>query len=188
MCEVSIPLEQGNVFRPLAKEFYEEFKPSQSLWNRAMSFDTTMKLYLIIGDRLNPFGTGQCLSTVEQDQWVAENCVSIPLEQGNVFRQKFTCKNVRLSCLNPFGTGQCLSTKIFLRAWSLIHCLNPFGTGQCLSTKGKFGYWLVINQSQSLWNRAMSFDNQTNDKVISDIRLNPFGTGQCLSTQIRSKQ
>ena len=24
--------------------------------------------------------------------------------------------------------------------------------------KGKFGYWLILNRSQSLWNRAMSFD------------------------------
>ncbi|VEI57495.1 Uncharacterised protein [Pasteurella multocida] len=43
----------------------------------------------------------------------------------------------------------------------ILSCLNPFGTGLCLSTQNPkvvgFGYW-----SQSLWNRAMSFD--INDK------------------------
>ena len=37
-----IPLEQGSVFRPIKQ-----------------------KLYSFINIRLNPFGTGQCLSTVE---------------------------------------------------------------------------------------------------------------------------
>ena len=60
---------------------------SQSLWNRAMSFD--------IGShetawclRLNPFGTGQCLSTDGFTTWFS---ISVRL--------------------NPFGTGQCLSTE-----------------------------------------------------------------------------
>ena len=37
--------------------------------------------------------------------------VSIPLEQGNVFRHKFVqvVRSERTS-FNPFGTGQCLST------------------------------------------------------------------------------
>ena len=37
--KVSIPLEQGNVFRRLLKHELVEVVPSQSLWNRAMSFD-----------------------------------------------------------------------------------------------------------------------------------------------------
>ena len=37
-------------------------------------------------------------------------CVSIPLEQGNVFRPKLKLKVNQHLCLNPFGTGQCLST------------------------------------------------------------------------------
>ena len=35
--------------------------------------------------------------------------------------------------------------------------LNPFGTGQCLSTGG-FEELAKLEESQSLWNRAMSFD------------------------------
>ena len=44
---------------------------SQSLWNRAMSFDFTEKLSPIIEGGLNPFGTGQCLST-DNASWVRE--------------------------------------------------------------------------------------------------------------------
>ena len=36
---VSIPLEQGNVFRPTDQGEYSSLFWSQSLWNRAMSFD-----------------------------------------------------------------------------------------------------------------------------------------------------
>ena len=60
---------------------------------------------------LNPFGTGQCLTTPpsKKDNDVEE--VSIPLEQGNVLRRRiigevFTATDR----LNPFGTGQCLTT------------------------------------------------------------------------------
>ena len=58
---------------------------------------------------LNPFGTGQCLSTSMVGRFV-KNRVSIPLEQGNVFRLKNHDEVRRINCLNPFGTGQCLST------------------------------------------------------------------------------
>ena len=61
---------------------------SQSLWNRAMSFDS-----------FRPRKKSIML-------------VSIPLEQGNVFRLILVLINAYgLEGLNPFGTGQCLSTK-----------------------------------------------------------------------------
>ena len=97
---------------------------------------------------LNPFGTGQCLSTLSfmdgNGKWMV---VSIPLEQGSVFRLMGLCKVLRdLIRLNPFGTGQCLST-----AQGLKSC--------------------VIARSQSLWNRAVSFDNKSicslNNKKVS---------------------
>ena len=60
---------------------------------------------------LNPFGTGQCLSTSSKLQALDSLLVSIPLEQGNVFRLVLSGYLVNLKeCLNPFGTGQCLST------------------------------------------------------------------------------
>ena len=62
--KVSIPLEQGNVFRLNALDKGESVRAFQSLWNRAMSFDYAMRAEL---------------SAIQ---------VSIPLEQGNVFRRK----------------------------------------------------------------------------------------------------
>ena len=106
---------------------------------------------------LNPFGTGQCLSTktrfhccsifesqslwnraVSFDQYpkslaLMDELVSIPLEQGSVFRQNYKTKQEVNEGLNPFGTGQCLST-----VYKIKVSLNDV--------------------SQSLWNRAVSFD------------------------------
>ena len=83
---VSIPLEQGNVFRPLNAFDNIRIAVSQSLWNRAMSFDARNSIVSI------------------------HEFVSIPLEQGNVFRH-LSCLNFNIfKRLNPFGTGQCLST------------------------------------------------------------------------------
>ena len=132
---------------------------SQSLWNRAVSFDLLMvakiKQLLVC---LNPFGTGQCLSTYLLVVTHSGFLVSIPLEQGSVFRHTLVggldnrIKSQSLwnravsfdvimfgtiplrCCLNPFGTGQCLSTNHLKQFLLLLLCLNPFGTGQCLST------------------------------------------------------
>ena len=38
------------------------------------------------------------------------------------------------------------------------HCLNPFGTGQCLTTKANITTATTVQESQSLWNRAVSYD------------------------------
>ena len=108
-------------------------RKSQSLWNRAGSFDLLTGNHSRLHQRLNPFGTGRGLSTLEisfnpnstrfQSLWsragsfdnnkfreVAKNSiVSIPLEQGEVFRP-FTRYDGMNSRFNPFGTGQGLST------------------------------------------------------------------------------
>ena len=51
-----------------------------------------------------------------------------------------------------------------------------------MSFDEKWKEFLDTGKSQSLWNRAMSFDNNKLVEVIVDFSLNPFGTGQCLST------
>ena len=63
MIKVSIPLEQGNVFRLQRIGSVLSNVASQSLWNRAMSFDMLKRLDMQSIGGLNPFGTGQCLST-----------------------------------------------------------------------------------------------------------------------------
>ena len=85
--KVSIPLEQGSVLRPLSKKQIEIESRSQSLWNRAVSYD-----YFLHVIKMKSF-------------------VSIPLEQGSVLRHlKGNASRLAEICLNPFGTGQCLTT------------------------------------------------------------------------------
>ena len=84
---VSIPLEQGGVFRQNGQDRY---------------------ITEIQG--LNPFGTGRGLSTHYSHQLKPPSIVSIPLEQGGVFRQIITGKRIPFTRLNPFGTGRGLST------------------------------------------------------------------------------
>ena len=60
---------------------------SQSLWNRAVSSDASQLMDISDLYGLNPFGTGQCLPTYKPNQVRTANSVSIPLEQGSVFRR-----------------------------------------------------------------------------------------------------
>ena len=60
---VSIPLEQGRVFRPVSLGSGVGDSLSQSLWSRAGSFDESKRSLAWKSDCLNPFGTGRGLST-----------------------------------------------------------------------------------------------------------------------------
>ena len=106
----------------------------QSLWSMAGSFDIDFDGQSTISLRFNPFGAGQGLSTrlpeelwstdVFQSLWSRAGSfdifeqfknyykrrVSIPLEQGRVFRLDGQDTFVNLPCFNPFGAGQGLST------------------------------------------------------------------------------
>ena len=62
--------------------------------------------------------------------------------------------------LNPFGTGQCLTTNGNYLRLTKHNRLNPFGTGQCLTTNFN-ALTKKRNTSQSLWNRAVSYDGTT---------------------------
>ena len=175
---VSIPLEQGNVFRLHVLQYFinsflsqslwnramsfdlekiykvTQFTMSQSLWNRAMSFDNSkkMRLWGIIMSQslwnramsfdiilrlhldhviscLNPFGTGQCLSTQGTFNKKRFSPVSIPLEQGNVFRLRLRTNITQKTCLNPFGTGQCLSTVLRKKNRSVWRVSIPLEQG-----------------------------------------------------------
>ena len=86
--EVSIPLEQGSVFRLiletgllLAENVSIPLEQGSVFRQLVMTWNVFIKI------SLNPFGTGQCLSTVDNIPPASELSVSIPLEQGSVFRQ-----------------------------------------------------------------------------------------------------
>ena len=89
--------------------FYVESERSQSLWNRAVSYDITKH-----GRKIS--------KTSSQSLW--NRAVSYDQENVDSFIEKHS--------LNPFGTGQCLTT-------FLMRVIAVYG-------------------SQSLWNRAVSYD------------------------------
>ena len=61
-----------------------------------MSFDVELvEGRIALAEGLNPFGTGQCLSTKKENKLLLKELVSIPLEQGNVFRLQW---GVRALC------------------------------------------------------------------------------------------
>ena len=84
---------------------------------------------------LNPFGTGQCLTT-EEKQTVKYrlNFVSIPLEQGSVLRHGYQ---------RPLSRK--LDVSIPLEQGSVLRRVD-----RITSTASQL--------SQSLWNRAVSYD------------------------------
>ena len=134
---VSIPFEQGDVFRRFSSIYHF------SSWHVS-----------------NPFRAGRCLSTQKLFKTMPCIRVSIPFEQGDVFRRdvenvpvagteksqslssramSFDCTygtntQARTASLNPFRSGRCLSTSQNTTAQHRHSGLNPFRSGRCLST------------------------------------------------------
>ncbi len=86
---VSIPLEQGSVFRHITYKGFSTY----------------------IGVSI-PLEQGSVFRLIEIEYIPLTRDVSIPLEQGSVFRHNQKLQNPRIFCLNPFRTGQCLSTQV----------------------------------------------------------------------------
>ena len=108
---------------------------------------------------LNPFGTGQCLSTKPQkdepgyahmSQSLWNRAMSFDMSISSIIHQVTQ------------------SQSLWNRAMSFDENYDDDS--------------LAEEVSQSLWNRAMSFDNILYAKKRAETGLNPFGTGQCLST------
>ena len=120
---------------------YENIAESQSLWNRAMSYDNCCFTYVDTVS-LNPFGTGQCLTTYYISYNIYFCCWSQSLwNRAMSYDMKFCQMLKEVISLNPFGTGQCLTTAQVTRKAFSEWCLNPFGTGQCLTT---IAFWHCI--------------------------------------------
>ena len=104
--------------------------------------------------------------------------VSIPFEQGDVFRQEQLKDAVEVgNGLNPFRTGRCLSTYYHKLKTQRRVSLNPFRTGRCLSTEQEFSIRGLDNLSQSLSNRAMSFDRGRSNCLQAYLVSIPFEQG-----------
>ena len=84
--KVLIPFVQGNVFRPspdtnsLKRDSLNPFRTGQCLSTQDINHIEQS------GHGLNPFRTGQCLSTVTSIEKETRQPVLIPFVQGNVFR------------------------------------------------------------------------------------------------------
>ena len=85
--QVSIPLEQGGVFRPIESTSRTTVAGlSQSLWNRAGSFDTGVASSVDSVAVSIPLEQGRVFRHTTQIAIQQALRVSIPLEQGRVFR------------------------------------------------------------------------------------------------------
>ena len=134
---VLIPFVQGSVFRRSSCSYQRRIyclNPFRT--GQCLSTKTDVFIPFQTGS-LNPFRTGQCLSTFKGIVGAVELLVLIPFVQGSVFRLKSLFVTLNLLSLNPFRTGQCLSTSNPHTGVAPINGLNPFRTGQCLSTAAK---------------------------------------------------
>ena len=86
---VSIPFEQGDVFRQSTKKQFDKsilclnpFRAGRCLSTRNSFINALNHI------SLNPFRAGRCLSTIRSVATGIATSVSIPFEQGDVFRPK----------------------------------------------------------------------------------------------------
>ena len=153
---VSIPFEQGDVFRLLQFLHLKNYSSrSQSLSSRAMSFDDISERCFGTNPLVSiPFEQGDVFrpSIGDGTTWMRRQSqslssramsfdnqfptrlttltVSIPFEQGDVFRQLNDLFKFHCSLrLNPFRAGRCLSTILSL-LWRFIMSVSiPFEQG-----------------------------------------------------------
>ena len=116
-----IPLEQGSVFRRLyCLVTSGDLGLSQSLWNRAVSSDTT-EVSCTALDKAQSLWNRAVSSDQEDltvDQWAEK--VSIPLEQGSVFRRYGSREFSRCSIVSiPLEQGS-----VFRLNHCIIHYFN----------------------------------------------------------------
>ena len=157
--------------------FYEE---SQSLSSRAMSFDIYgfNQEHLISAVSI-PFEQGDVFRRSMVLPVLTFITVSIPFEQGNVFRQTITRNWSKKRSLNPFRAGQCLSTDWYRLFWCPWIVSIPFEQGNVF----RLIYVSETNDiktSQSLSSRAMSFDWRTT------MNSENFDLSQSLSSRAMS--
>ena len=136
--KVSIPLEQGGVFRRHFFNFLKAKIQFQSLWNRAGSFDLQEEREFLAGIKSQSlWNRARSFDLFHDTSCVRSNCVSIPLEQGKVFRR---------TKQKPCGFSNSVSI--------------PLEQGRVFRHNAGALIEEGIVMFQSLWNRAGSFDGQ----------------------------
>ena len=132
--QVSIPFEQGDVFRPTTWLKRQSSRIVSIPFEQGDVFRQHLKRQTQRSLGLNPFRAGRCLSTSDFVITLPYGIVSIPFEQGDVFR-----------LCSPFKTSKSRLVSI------------PFEQGDVFRLLAMVYLWRV-GGSQSLSSRAMSFD------------------------------
>ena len=160
---VSIPFEQGDVFR-------REFRTAVFERNQVSI----------------PFEQGDVFRH-EMVITFYRIVVSIPFEQGDVFRQ-ITLGEDLVALLSQSLSSRAMSfdRRIYYGTY-IERCLNPFRAGRCLSTNVEKNSWLCLyvsipfEQGDVFRLHSIAYNSQL------EIGLNPFRAGRCLSTQFYLK-
>ena len=85
--QLSIPFEQGDVFRLNINQALNVLNLPQSLSSRAMSFDLKNFYLINLGEQVSiPFEQGDVFRRRLYVRFRTSGSVSIPFEQGDVFR------------------------------------------------------------------------------------------------------
>ena len=123
-----------------------------------MSFDLDKTVKDAVAFSLNPFRAGRCLSTNKSVIGSPSIFVSIPFEQGDVFRRESEDDWI------AFGSSQSLSSRAMSFDTVICRNIDKNPLSQSLSSRAMsfdmntFDNWQNGLASQSLSSRAMSFD------------------------------
>ncbi|WP_444860116.1 hypothetical protein, partial [Haemophilus parahaemolyticus] len=116
-----------------------------SLWNRAVSSDICGKLNIGWGKIVSiPLEQGSVFRQKKNKKHQKQS-VSIPLEQGSVFRQLGWNWTAYRVSLNPFGTGQCLPTFYYPQNRRFYNVSIPLEQGSVFRLQWYF---------EALWHKA----------------------------------
>ena len=164
------PFRTGLCLSTSLQHYKRKHYESQSLSNRAMSFDHN----LLSGCRVIP--KSQSLSnramSFDQDSDYSTPPrvkVSIPFEQGYVFRQNMDLSTLDLAGVSiPFEQGYVFRPSTRGLGRIKLPVSIPFEQGYVFRLL-KWILFVVKWMSQSLSNRAMSFDTVTTEKDVNEF-------------------
>ena len=152
-------MEQGGVFRLRWSIALGRIPTSFNPFGAGQGLSTLLLVIVLAGlNGFNPFGAGRGFSTYLKRQFYLPRIVSIPLEQGEVFRPKnIFCITGLIKVSIPLEQGGVFRPMKVRKNGNWLS-FNPFGTGRGLSTEELWSTDVVLAKFQSLWNRAGSFD------------------------------
>ena len=127
---VSIPFEQGDVFRHYGNFNITWSYRSQSLSNRAMSFDKDADEHMEAVDKSQSLSNRAMSFDLNLGELGLTQAVSIPFEQGDVFRQTmYMYSLLKLKVSIPFEQGDVFRLIYYYYYGDLLCVSIPFEQG-----------------------------------------------------------